>query len=84
MRKYVLVSEIILFRFGGKVFTLFFFYELMGIFFVGSLMAHEIDKSGNPGLRCGQRCPQDQVEEWRPGQTSLWVGLMGPLGLPGM
>lgn len=61
MRKYVLVSEIILFRFGGKVFF-FFFYELMGIFLLGSLMVHEIDKSGNPGLRCRQPCPQDWVE----------------------
>lgn len=40
----------------------FFFYELMGIFLLGSLMVHEIDKSGNPGLRCRQSCPQDQVE----------------------
>lgn len=56
----------------------------MGIFLLGSLMVHEMDKSGNPGLRGRQPSPQDRVEEWRPGQTGAcgWAhGASGPSGM---
>lgn len=58
-----------------------FFYELMGLFLLGSLTVREKDKSGNPGLRCRQPSPWDQVEEGRPGQTGAcgWAdGASGP------
>lgn len=53
----------------------------MGIFLFGSLMVHEIDQSGNLGLRWRELYPQDEAESWRLGQTGAcgWAdGASGP------
>lgn len=47
-------------------------------------MVHEVDKSGNAGLRSREPCSWDQVRNGGQAKLELVGGLMGPLGLPGM